>query len=176
MEQKNSPKNGDWVSTVIKDMRKLDINLSFDEIMYMSKHSFKKIISKKCDSAALFYLKNQINVKGKEMKYEKLEMQHYMRSKSLTIEEKKGYFLIQSRMTDIKTNMKNKFKNVMCVACETFNLQVEETQEHIIICEILNKNNKRDFVYNIYTHKTEEIKKIVTLFLENMKEREKCLN
>ena len=60
----------------------------------------------KCDSSALFS-KNQMKEKSKEIKYDKLEMQKYMEEKAiLIIEEKKGSFLVISRMTDIKTNMK----------------------------------------------------------------------
>ena len=42
-------------------------------------------------------------------------------------------------MTDAKTNMKNKHTNVSCVACETTNVIVDETQDNIYTCDALLK-------------------------------------
>ena len=81
-------------------------------------------------------------------------------------------------MTDVKSNMRNKYKNVMCVACEKNNAMVEETQEHIYNCKFLTVNDDRNIkseFYYIFTQKVEKMKEIATLFQRNMKEREKYI-
>ena len=177
LEQKSDPKRGDWVSTVRKDLKKLKIELTFDEIKNMSKYSLKNVVSEKCKSASLFYLKNQVKEKGKEIKYSDLKMQTYLSKYSiLTQDEKKGAFLIRSRMSDVKTNMKQKYSNVLCVACEKENIMVEETQEHILECKTLNSGNKISNLKSIYTNNMHEIKKIVNNFYTNMKKRESYIN
>ena len=107
IEQKNEPKQGDWVSIVKKDLKKLDIKLSFNEIKNMSKSSFKKLVTEKCESAAFHNLKQQVKEKGKEIEYRNLEMQHYLTKYShRNVEEKKISFSLRARMTKIKTNLK----------------------------------------------------------------------
>ena len=49
LEQVKKPIKGDWVSTVRKDLTKLNINLSFDQIKSMSKLTFKKIVKHKSE-------------------------------------------------------------------------------------------------------------------------------
>ena len=47
-EQKLNPKRGDWVKDVEKDLKKLKICLTYDEITSMSKSSFKTLVKKVC--------------------------------------------------------------------------------------------------------------------------------
>ena len=42
--QQNNPNKGDWVSTCLKDLSKLNISVSIEEIKIMSKNEFKKLI------------------------------------------------------------------------------------------------------------------------------------
>jgi hypothetical protein len=107
-EQKLNPKRGDLVKDVEKDLKKLKIGLTYDEIASMSKSSFKTLVKQKCEECGLEYLKKHIKSKGKEMVYMHIEMRNYLSSNStLTIQEKKGAFLIRTRMTEVKTNLKN---------------------------------------------------------------------
>ena len=56
------------------------------------------------------------------------------------------------------------------------NVKIEETQEHIFTCDTLSELNPSENFNEIYTHKTNKMKQIVKIFLENMKEREKYEN
>ena len=75
----------------------------------MSKNMFKQIIKQRCEENILEYRKYCIKLKGKERNYEKLKMRNYLASESFfTLQEKKEAFTIRTRMTEIKTNFKNK--------------------------------------------------------------------
>ena len=175
-EQKSNPQKGDWVKDVDKDFKKLKISLTHEEIASMSKYMFKNFVKKKCEENGLEYLKRHIKSKGKEMIYMNMEMRNYLSSNSiLTIQEKKEAFLIRTRMTEIKTNLKNKFSDYNCIVCEKENLLNEETQEHIYSCKQIKENN-RTFV-NIFgnNHDTKEMKEITKEYIANMKQRKKLL-
>ena len=118
-EQKLNPLNGDWLKIVEKDLRKLKIYLTHEEITCMSKNSFKKVVKKHVEETGLKFLKGHIKSKGKEIEYTDIKMRYYLTSNSLlTLQEKKEAFKIRTRMTEIKTNFPNKFDEYNCVACE----------------------------------------------------------
>ena len=61
----------DWVSTCLKDLKKLKIDISFEDIKNLPNNQFKNIIRKKCKEVALEYLLNKRGSKGKEIIYDK---------------------------------------------------------------------------------------------------------
>ena len=103
-------------------------------------------------------------------------MRNYLSSEStLTLQEKKETFKIRTRMTELKTNYKNKYDEYNCLACEKNNKINEETQEHIFYCHEIKHNN--GVFANIFenTYGTKTIKEITNKFTSNMKERKKFL-
>ena len=65
------------------------------------------------------FLKDNIKSTGKSIEYTHFEMINYLTSNSLlTIQEKKEAFKTRTRMTEVKTNYKNKYVDYNCVACE----------------------------------------------------------
>ena len=78
--QESDPRKDDWISTVKSDMKKLNLDYTFNEINNISKITFKNIIRKATENAALKNLTLQVKSKGKEIKYDKLEMQNYLKS------------------------------------------------------------------------------------------------
>ena len=73
-EQKSNPKKGDWIKLVESDLKKLKITLSYEDISSMTKASFKKLVKEATEKCALRYLKLHIKSKGKEIKYNEIEM------------------------------------------------------------------------------------------------------
>ena len=73
------PIKNDFVKSCEKYLSVLDINLSFEEIEFMSKWSFKKIVKKKAEAAGLKYLLNEKckQTKISHIMYDKLEIQKY---------------------------------------------------------------------------------------------------
>jgi hypothetical protein len=173
-EQISKPQKSDWVNIVAKDMRKLKITLTHEEITLMSKNMFKQIVKQKCGENGLEYLKHCIKSKGKEINYEKLEMRNYLASESfLTLQEKKEAFMIRTRMTEVKTNYKNKHNDYNCVAREKKNNYNEETQEHIYYCHEI-KHYSEEFG-NVFkdTHETKVIKQITKQYTKKHERKEK---
>jgi len=171
-EQKKKPNKYDWVKSVENYLKKLKINLSYEDISSMTKLSFKKLVNKSCEENALIYLKLHIKSKGKELKYYKMELTHYLTSFShLTLQEKKELFKMRTRMTDVMSNFKNKYESLNCDKCGEKNYFVEETQEHVYKC-IENKDNQKKFeTIFTNTYETKTLKGIIKDFLTNMKER-----
>ena len=75
------------------------------------------------------FLKDNIKSTGKSIEYTHFEMINYLTSNSLlTIQEKKEAFKTRTRMTEVKTNYKNKYVDYNCVACEKNYTFVEATE------------------------------------------------
>ena len=136
--------------------------------------SFKKVVREACEENALKYLKLHIKSKGKELKYNQMELRHYLTSSShLTLQEKKDLFKMRTRMTDVKSNFKNKYESLNCDKCEENNEIKEETQEHVYKCIDIKENQKMFETIFTNTHETKTLKIIIQDFLNGMKERKK---
>ena len=97
-------------------------------------------------------------------------MQKYLKPNSAEINtnEAKLIFNLRSRMTGVKCNFKNEYENLECRACK----MKEETQEHILSCEILNPTSSADSLEksykNIKVGSVEEKLKVAKKFKENI--------
>ena len=76
-------------------------------------------------------------------------------------------FKLRCRMTQIKVNLKGKYDTLECDACG----KEEETQEHILVCEKLNKDkDNQEFKYeNLFNGTVTEQVKIAKRFEGNLK-------
>ena len=88
--QKNYPTQGDFVTLVSKDLN--DINISYEEATTnaLSKGQLKSILKKNAINAAFCELKETLltHKKVKDLKYERFEMQPYLKKKMLSCDEK----------------------------------------------------------------------------------------
>ena len=121
--QLQQPIQGDWVSTCKKNLKEMNIGLTWKEIKMMSKESFHKMLKMKISEISLKYLLNKRSSKGKEIEYKSLEMADYLKpfSQNLTIEEKRKIFSIRNRMIDIGNNFGRSEKCIMCGKDEDMN-------------------------------------------------------
>ena len=102
MAQLRNLTKGDWVTSVMEEMKELELGLHLDDIKNMTKNSFRKFVKEKVQQKALEYLISKKethiseNAKGKYLKYEKLNIQGYLSSSNLNISvnEKKWKTLI----------------------------------------------------------------------------------
>ena len=108
--QVENPVKGDWASSCSSTLKKLDINLSLEDIKQMSVNIFSCLVKKKCKESAYKYLMKKRGSKGKEILYsEKFEMAEYLMPNSeLKIEDQLKIFEIRNRMTDIRSNFCSK--------------------------------------------------------------------
>ena len=131
---------------------------------------FKNLVKERTEKNALQFLKLHIKSKGKEIVYSELEMKKYLASMSiLTLQEKKEVFKIRTRMTEVKSNFKQRYNDLNCDNCGKKNQFNEETQEHVYNCTESNEN--KEIFGNIFkdTHETQTMKSITRRFLNNMK-------
>ena len=77
-----------------KDLQKLNISRTMEEIRTMPKRTFQNIIQKSIKENALTYLLKKRGSKGSEIKYKALEMADYLLpyNNMLKIEEKQRFF------------------------------------------------------------------------------------
>ena len=137
--QKDDPVKGDWTNQVQSDMKDIGLELTMNEIKSLSKDSFRNTVKKAVEITAVAWLLSEKAKKSKlkELEYEKLECQNYLRSSELETREKKLLFQIRTRMIDVKANFKNHYSDIFCpLGCEN-----EDDQTHVLHCKILLQNN-----------------------------------
>ena len=77
----------DWVKTVIDDLEKVGLNVTFDEIKTTSKAKWWSMVKKSITEHSFKYLENikQSHSKVKELEYEKLKTPTYFLPNKLNI-------------------------------------------------------------------------------------------
>ena len=138
--QSKYPVKNDWVHTVKEALRELKINLNFDEIQEQSKFSFSNLVKKQTIKAAFNYLIQLKNEHSKlaNLNYTKLQMQSYLKFKSINKSNSTHIFKFRTRMAQVKNNFPSQFTNKLeCPECKenaTLNSIdiADDTQEHLI--------------------------------------------
>ena len=137
--QCDNPVKGDWITTVYKDLEHLDLHYSLQEIQNFSKNEFKNIVKISVRQKAFIYLNElkQSYSKAADLSYSELELQPYLKPESNnSIHDKCFIFAARTKMLDIKGNFKVGQSDLKCRQC----CKDEETQEHILVCSVLNEN------------------------------------
>ena len=109
--QKDSPTKGDFFYLIKKDFELIGEAVNEEQIASTSKETFKKNIKSKISLAALQYLKDKqkYHSKVKDISYESLKIQPYMKSSIFLNEEICLLFAIRSKLIDCKMNFKSKY-------------------------------------------------------------------
>ena len=148
----------------MRDLAELNVQLGLDEIKLIAKENFLKIIRAKISERALAYLLNMRGSKGKEIKYERLEMAEYlMPYNKMSIENKQNLFSVRNRMIEIGNNFGKKEN---CIICKT-----NEDMSHIYSCKFWNKRENELPFEKIYNGNLNEQVKVFRKFEQNMKTR-----
>ena len=131
----------DWVTSIIGDLEYLNLeNMNFEEIKSMKQTSFEGMVKEKIRNKAFERLKGIKNShsKVKELEYTVLRIQKYLQPNQtkITKDECKLIFKLRCKVMDVKANMKKMHVTLECGACGV----EQETQEHILKCEKLCKN------------------------------------
>jgi hypothetical protein len=140
--QKNSPSKGDFVTIVEKDLKSL--NLTYEQVTssQISKIQLKKLLRQYATNAAFKELTKKLekHTKVKDIKYERLEMQQYLKSENLTSEETHVLAAVRSKcVRNVKMNFRKMYKdNVNCpLECNKVSPEIDD-QNHILTCTVLN--------------------------------------
>ena len=139
--QLKNPTKKDWVTTVKEDLKYLNMeNTGMDDIGKMKKTSFVNLIKKKVQEKIFEKLENEKKKHSKVRKIEhnSIKIQKYLQPNKMKMsrEESQLIFKMRCRVTEAKTNLKGKYDNLECGACGL----AEESQHHILECEVLNEN------------------------------------
>ena len=178
--QRKNPTSKDWVSTVKKDIEELQLDFEFEDLKSIKKKDFKNILTKKIETNALEKLeqKKKLHSKVNHIQHGVLKMQTYLKPTRTNIskEERQNIFKLRSRVTEVKMNYKRKYEDLTCTACKV----KEETQEHILECEEIEKKEpslktKLDFE-TIYRGSTEDKAHIARIFEQKMRIMKKFID
>ena len=140
--QVKKPTSKDWVTTVLEDLKDLNLDVTFADIKVMKLGSFKNMLKQNIEQKALDVLeeKKSTHSKVKHLKHGFLKMQKYLKPSNMQIskEERHLIFSLRSGVTDVKINFKGMHESFECEMCDGN----EETQKHILKCTRLMKMNK----------------------------------
>ena len=137
---KNSTKK-DWVTTVKNDLAYLEMEgMSMEDIRIMRKITYMKMIKDKnrLKSFEKLTKKKLSHSKVMEIEHSLIKIQKYLQPNSMkmTREDAQLIFHLRCRVTEAKVNLKGKYDDLECGACGL----VEESQQHIVECKMLNNN------------------------------------
>ena len=127
----------DWVTTVLSDIKEINLDIKFEDIRKMKKGTFVNVIKRKVEYKSLKYLENikETHSKVKSLKHPVLKMQPYLmpNDEKMKREECQVIFQMRSQVTDTKINQKNRYDSYECEACG----QTDESQEHVTNCNVI---------------------------------------
>ena len=169
----------DWITTILKDLDEIKMNVTFEEIEIMKKMKYLKMVKIKTDQSALekLIIMKSNHSKVRHLKHFGVKMQKYFlpNGNKISQEEIRIIFKLRARMTNVKMNMKGNYLNYECDLCNK-----EESQEHILECteiESIKKNSTKVLSYEkIFYGNVKEQFEVAKAFNENMKKRDKLLS
>ena len=150
-------------------MKYLGLEMTFQEIIEISKRKYKELIKVKIAKVALKYLLGKRGKKGSEISYSSLEMAEYLMpfNNILNIEEKQKLFEVRNRMINIPFNFSSKSE----YECKCGK---KEDMEHIYICEIYNEEDRPILPYvKIFNGNLNQQIEVYRKFKQNLEKRGK---
>ena len=169
LAQKEQPNQGDFVKIVEHDLKRFELKV--EDIETMSKEMLKKELRKRALSAAFVELfrNMQGSTKVKGIKYDRLELQEYLKSR-MSDEVRNTITGLRSKcVRGVKSNFPNLHK--VCQHCPLMcNSQTPQldTQDHILVCSALGGSNAD---YNFIHAGVEEQRYIGQEFSRVLKKR-----
>ena len=141
-QQLQNPARGDWINLVTKDLKDLNINLSFSEILMLTKQKFKQTVKLACRESCFKQLisdKQRLS-KGKEIIYFKFETQNYFKPQScLSTETMRRIYHTRCREIYLKCNFPASFGDNKCISpCSVG----QDNERHIYSCKYFSNQNE----------------------------------
>ena len=118
--QKCKMSQGDWAETVSENIKELNLNLTDEQISKMLKYKFKMLLKKSILNEVFNYLigKKKTHSKLRDIKYQKFEIQTYLKSNSgLSNEDKWLLMKFRTRMSEMKNIFRNRYEKHLCQLC-----------------------------------------------------------
>ena len=142
MAQFENPTKNDWILTCLKDLKKLKIYQSIEQIREMELSEFKNLLHTQLESQAHQYLCQMRRKKGRENDYLTIQMSDYLLPNPYitNVEDKRYIFALKN---DMLLCRENNFIKKQCVCKKS-----EETLYHIYNCRYLNDGIKDNTTFS----------------------------
>ena len=141
VSQRRNKTPKDWVTTVLSDLKEVNLDLTFEDIRKMKKETFMNTIKRKIEYKSLKYLEEikQKHSKVEKLKHNVLQMQPYLMPNDGKIkkEECQIIFQLRSKVTDLKMNQKNRYESYECGGCG----KEDESRDPVLNCQVLLEMN-----------------------------------
>ena len=178
MAQKHSPNQSDFVTLVTKDLS--DLNISYEEVTSenISKYQLKKKLKLSALSAALKQLKEELSThtKLRHISYPKLEMQSYLGSEVLTLDEIHQLTAFRSQcVRGVRTHFRKMYPNLFCPLKCNIITPHDDTSDHIINCSKLPYDKSLPQNISQVYESIQEQERIAVLLSRLMRQRKKIL-
>jgi 5-methylcytosine-specific restriction endonuclease McrA len=170
--QRNDPRKGDWWEMAQNDLETFHIDEN--KLSILSKNQAKQYIKEQIYTKAFADLKilQSNHSKVKDIRYEKLTCQEYLKSPKYTFNEASTLFALRSQtVKNIKANIRSFSQNdQLCPLC----FKLEDNQEHCLKCPKLKsiKPTENHIEYNhIFSRSESEQHAIANLFVSILERR-----
>ena len=142
--QHKSQTKGDLVRTMLKDLKALDINLSFSQIEEMNMRTFKNMINNRVTEKCLSYLTKMRRKKGLNNVYKSIQMSDYLMPNQYiqNINDKRMLFSLKN---DMYLCHENGYIEKECLCKRS-----KENLSHLYSCEFYNEKQHMIPFYKIY--------------------------
>ena len=185
--QVTDPKKGDWVPSVIQDIKDVNLNMDFDEISLMSENSYTHKVKVAIRKAAFNWLISEKNKprpsnspKGINLNYTQLKLQDYFLPNAMSIKQCNLLFSLRADMVNVRRNFKHSFTDMICPICHD-STQLD-TQPHILQCVKLLENENLMMkntisysdIFSQEVHKQVKVTKLFDYFLQKRRKIEKA--
>ena len=108
----------------------------------MSKAKFKSLVKDRIAKTAFTYLQNlqSSHSKVRNIVYEKLEMQNYIKSDVLSTEEKQLLFALRTATINVRANFRGAHSTTDCNLCLN---NVPQTSSHLLDCTTILRESEK---------------------------------
>jgi hypothetical protein len=159
----------DWVTSILDDLKFLEIDLTMDNIKDMKKGCFMSMIKTRNKTKAFEKLlkTKYSHSKVENVEHSQLVIQKYLlpTKEHMNKEVAQLIFKLRCRVTEVKVNLRGKYENLDCRACHV----KEENQKHVLFCKELNeKKNPEEIEYEkLFNGLVSDKVKVAMRFKEN---------
>ena len=175
-KQKEDHVKGDWYQLLMEDFVFVENEMNDEEIKNIPKETYKKIVKNMVNRAAFkaYTAKKETHQKIRNLEYEQLELEPYLKSNEFSGKERKLLTLLRSRCHPARNNFKKMYQNQ--IKCN-FGCNEDEDQEHIFMrCEPIKKNvTSKNVEYGDIFKDMDKQKESIEHFLKIEAERIKAM-
>ena len=155
---------GEWTEQTKLDLQEFYISEDLEFNKSKSEFMFKKMVKQKAMELTLDL--NKREGKMKNFLYADLEMQQYLKDKTINTHQAKAAFKFRTRMANFSDNFRGGEPTKKCPLCNDGDHL--DTQKHSLVCKVIKENIQTDINYDtiFYSNIGVEVAKILENILK----------